>query len=364
LTRRFPPDQLFAELHKPLQRTLERLTPVFPEIRFNWGASLARFVRRHDEYDAVTGLALDRYQPHLAAGDFAAFTREMLQQGHALASLGVAEEHAFLALALYQEHCLAALAREAPGEPELAMALARQVSVAQLFLYGGYTDARAVGWSALDEQDRQRLARDLHDDVGHNLIVLKLYMEQMARDFHKGRSEQAGSKLAETVALVSDAIESVRRVILDLGPALLEELGLQQAIRLYAQQFSGRTGIKVHVADGGVVGRLPRTHERALYRVLQGALSNVLKHSRAENATVTLAAGPGPIVVMSVEDDGIGFEARRRAPVMSFGLTTMRGRMESLGGRFRAESWPAGDADGRRGTRIEVTLPLPQSYLA
>jgi hypothetical protein len=119
LTRRFPPDQLFAELHKPLQRTLERLTPVFPEIRFNWGATLARFVRRHDEYDAVTGLALDRYQPHLAAGDFAAFTREMLQQGHALASLGVAEEHAFLALALYQEHCLAALAREAPGEPEL-----------------------------------------------------------------------------------------------------------------------------------------------------------------------------------------------------------------------------------------------------
>jgi signal transduction histidine kinase len=69
-------------------------------------------------------------------------------------------------------------------------------------------------------------------------------------------------------------------------------------------------------------------------------------------------------VVMSVEDDGVGFDAQRRAPVMSFGLTTMRGRMESLGGRFRAESWPGGHDDGRRGTRIEVTLPLPRSYLA
>jgi signal transduction histidine kinase len=364
LTRRFPPDQLFSELQEPLRRALERLAPIFPEIKLNWRASLARFVRRRDEYDAVTGLALDRYQRHLAAGDFEAFTRELEQQGHALASLGVAEEHAFLALALYQEHCLAALARQAPGEPELAMGLARLVSVAQLFLQSGYANARAVGWSALDEQDRQRLARDLHDDIGHNLIVLKLYMEQMAQDFNKGRTEQAGSKLAETVALVSDAIESVRRVILDLGPAILEELGLQQAIRLYARQFSGRTGIKVHVRESGVIGRLPHTHERALYRVLQSALSNVLKHSQAENATVTLAAGPGPVVVMSVEDDGVGFEAQRRAPVLSFGLTTMRGRTESLGGRFRVESWPAGAGDGRQGTRIEVSLPLPLGYPA
>jgi len=361
LTRRFPPDQLFAELQKPLQRLLERLSPYLADIESGWRSTLARFVRRRDEYDAVTGLALDRYHPHLARRDFEAFTRELEQQGHALASLGVAEEHAFLALALYQEHCLSVLIREAPGEPELAMALARLVSVGQLFLHSGYANARAVGWSALDEQDRQRLARDLHDDIGHSLVVLKLYMEQMAQDFDKGRSEQARSKLAETVALVADAIESVRRVILDLGPAILEELGLQQAIRLYARQFSGRTGIKVHVRESGVLGRLPNTHERALYRVLQGALSNVLKHSNATNATVTLAAGPEPVVIMSVEDDGVGFDAHRRAPVLSFGLNTMRGRMESLGGRFRVESWPVG-ARGGRGTRIEASVPLPLGH--
>ena len=112
----------------------------------------------------------------------------------------------------------------------------------------------------------------------------------------------------------------------------------------------------------GPAGRLAPAYETALYRVLQGALSNVLKHSRAEHATVTLSEGPGPAVVMAVEDDGIGFEARRRAPALSFGLTTMRERMEALGGRFLVESWPARTGKGRRGTRIEVSLPLPLGY--
>ena len=363
MTRRIPPGQLFAELQKPLQRLFERLSPRLGQIQSDWRAGLAGVVRRRDEYDAVTGLALDRYQTKLTQGDFETFTRELEQQGHALANLGVAEEHAFLALALYQEHCLAALARHMSDEPDLALALARVVSVAQLFLRSGYANARAVGWSALDEQDRQRLARDLHDEIGHSLVVLKMYMEQMAQDFDKGRREQGARKLAETLTLVADAIESVRRVILDLGPAILEDRGLQQAIRLYARQFSGRTGIKVHVREGGELGRLPNTHERALYRVLQGALSNVLKHSHAENATVTLTTGPEPVVVMSVEDDGVGFDAQRRAPALSFGLATMRGRMESLGGRFRVDSWPVGVAGGRRGTRIEASVPLPLGHL-
>jgi signal transduction histidine kinase len=362
LTRRFSPDQLLSELQEPLRRALGRLAPIFPEIQSNWRASLARIVRRHDEYDAVTGLALERHQSQLARGDFESFTTELERQGQLLASRGVAEEHAFLALALYLEHCLASLARQGPSEPELAVALARLVSVGQLFLHTGYASARAVGWRALDEQDRQRLARDLHDEIGHNLVVLKLYMEQMAQDFNKGRTEQARRKLEETMALVTDAIASVRRVILDLGPAILEELGLQQAIRLYARQFSVHTGIKVHVNESGLPGRLPPSHETALYRVLQGALSNVLKHSRAENATVTLGAGSGPAVVMSVEDDGGGFEARRRAPALSFGLNTMRERMEALGGRFLVESWPARTGKGRRGTRIEVSLPLSSGH--
>jgi signal transduction histidine kinase len=364
LTRRFPPDQLFAELKKPLQRGLERLTPLFPDIHAAWQASLPRLVRRRDESEAVASLALDRQRRPLAVGDFEAFTTEFERLGQSLADRGVAEEHAILALALYLEQCLPHFFRPKPAQPEAAVALARLVSVGQLFLHSGYANAREAGWRALDEQDRQRLARDLHDEIGHSLVVLKLYMEQMSGDLKSGRTKQAKRKLEETLALVTDAIESVRRVILDLGPAVLDELGLQQAVRLYARQFSARTGIKVNVRGSGLPARLPSTHETALYRLLQGALSNVLKHSRAQNTTVTLAAAPGPVVLMVVEDDGVGFQAHRRVPALSFGLTTMRERMHALGGRFLVESWPTRGRKRHRGTRIEASLPLPQGYPA
>lgn len=357
MTRRFPPDQLFSDLREPLRRALERLSPHFPEIQSAWRARLGHLIRRREEYEAVAVLALDRYQPQLSAGDFEAFTGDLERQGQALAGRGVAEEHAFLALALYLEHCLGPLSGAAADQTELA-AIVRLVSVAQLFLHSGYANARTVGWRTLDEKDRRRLARDLHDEIGHNLLVLKLYIEQMALDFENGRAAQVRSKLEETVGLVTEAIDSVRRVILDLGPAILDDLGLQQAVRLYARQFSERTGITVHVGESVLPARLPPTHEAGLYRVLQGALSNVLKHSRARNATVSLSEGPGPSAVMVVEDDGVGFEANRRAPALSFGLNTMRERMEALGGRFQVQSWPAPAAKGRRGTRIEVTLPL------
>jgi signal transduction histidine kinase len=92
--------------------------------------------------------------------------------------------------------------------------------------------------------------------------------------------------------------------------------------------------------------------------VLQGALSNVLRHARADSATVTLTAAPTPGVVLTVEDDGVGFGTGEAAAAASFGLTAMRERAEALGGRFRVESWPARGGKEPRGTRIQVELPL------
>ena len=114
----------------------------------------------------------------------------------------------------------------------------------------------------------------------------------------------------------------------------------------------------------GGPARTPPSGRNGLYRLLQGALSNVFEHSRAGNASVALSFAPGPAVVMIVEDDGVGFQARRRAPALSFGLTTMRERMEALGGRIQVESWPSRGRKRRRGTRIEARLPLPPDYSA
>jgi two-component system sensor histidine kinase UhpB len=207
------------------------------------------------------------------------------------------------------------------------------------------------------EQYRQRLARDLHDEFG-SLAVLKRSLEQTAASLRRGRNGEAERRLEDTAALVTDTIESVRRVILDLGPAVLDELGLPRAMRLATRQFAARTGIEVRLRAGGMPEHLPREHETALYRVLQGALSNVLRHSQARRAVVTLAPAPGPAVVMTVEDRGVGFPARARAAAGSFGLDAMRERVEALGGRFTLESWPARGRHRRRGTRVEVLLPL------
>src|SRR5206468_11035717 len=102
-------------------------------------------------------------------------------------------------------------------------------------------------------------------------------------------------------------IQSVRRAILDLGPAVLEEVGFLPAVKLYARQFSARTGISVQVIDADVPPALPATVETTLYRVLQGALANVGRHAQAKTVRITLGTVRGPVLVMTIEDDGAGF---------------------------------------------------------
>jgi two-component system sensor histidine kinase UhpB len=195
----------------------------------------------------------------------------------------------------------------------------------------------------------------VHDELG-NLAVLKLYLGQVAAYLDRGRTTEALRKVGEAAAVVSETIEAMRRVIMDRAPAPLER-GLCAAVRLAAREVSARAGIVVRVRHQGVPPRLPPAHETALFRLVQGALSNVLRHSRARSATVTLAWGPA--VVLIVDDDGVGFSVRGRGSAGRFGLQAMRERAAARGGRFDVHSWPAPRDQHRRGTRIRVTLPLP-----
>ena len=219
----------------------------------------------------------------------------------------------------------------------------------------GYARARALSWSRFGEQERLRLSRDLHDEIGHHLVVLKLCLGMISTDLEKGRPARIRQRVDEATSLVSHAIQSVRRLILDLGPLALDGVGFLPAVKLYARQFGTRTGVKVHVRDRGLPA-LPSSHETALYRLMQGALSNVLKHARASTVRVTVGTGEGSTVSMAIEDDGIGFDTR--VPRQAFGLAAMRDRVASLGGRLRVESRRAKVGSGWHGTRIEVELPL------
>jgi signal transduction histidine kinase len=180
----------------------------------------------------------------------------------------------------------------------------------------------------------------------------------IAMDTHKREFQSIRPRLNEAIGLVSHAIDSVRRLVLDLGPAVFDELGFLPAVRTYTSQFSARTKIAVTLREGYLPENIPMSHQVALYRLLQGALSNVLKHASAKTVKVSLGCMRDSVLILVIQDDGLGFDTTGKPGNNSFGLTAMRERVEVLGGRIHIQSMPAGSMSKMRGTRIEVDLPL------
>ncbi|HSB60873.1 MAG TPA: sensor histidine kinase [Vicinamibacteria bacterium] len=358
VARPAPVARLFAGVRRPLLRALELLEADSERIRAGWRRLLRRLEPGREDFAALESLAkLDfgAYLRHARAADYHAYLEAVRRQGQAFSLQGVPEDQAIAALAFYLESCLSHLLRRTT-ERDLALSLVRLTAAIQRFLIAGYTQGRAAGWQRTDEKERLKLSRDLHDEIGADLVVLKLYIEMIATELRKGAVEGAQSKIEEALALVAHAVDSVRRLTLDLGPAILEQIGFGPALKLYCRQFAARTGLAVKVEEASPLARLPPSHETALYRVVQGALANVLKHARAREVKVKVGVVRGAVLVMIIEDDGVGFDATRHPPAGSFGLAAMRGRIEGLGGRLHVESKPARPS----GTRIEIDLPLEE----
>ena len=354
LTHKITAAQVLSDQKRAVVRLLKELSEREGEIAAAWRAALGRSAPSPDELAALTALDPTAHSGHLATTNLDAYHLAFERQGQALAARGIPEENALMALGLYFDVLLPRLREDA----ELITAAHRMTLAAQLSLIAGYANARASSWRTVEDRERHRLSRDLHDEIGHNLIVLKLYLEMIKGDFDKGSLGAVGQKLEEALSLVSGGIESVRRLILDLGPAILDEVGLLPAVKQYARQFSSRTGVAVTVQEANLPPSLPPSYETTLYRVLQGALSNVVRHSRAKNVKITLGSMRESVIVMIIEDDGIGFDVARKTAGPAFGLTAMRERIESLGGRIHMESRPARAGVRRSGTRIEVDLPI------
>jgi signal transduction histidine kinase len=346
-------------LRRPLRIVLERLDRHSSGIRRAWRTLLRRLNPSRDEYDKLAKLDLAACYRHLLLGGptggskgDAAYCLAVDRSARGLMRASVAEEQVIAAMGLYLESCLGHAKR-----PSEIKALVQLTSLTQRLIAFGYGEERATGLTRLDDRERQKLSGDLHDEVGADLVVLKLYVEMIALELAKGSVALVGPKLQEALVLIAHAIESVRRLTLDLGPASLESLGFLPALRSVVRQFSKRTGIKVELREAETAVSLPASHETALYRVLLGALSNVAKHSKARRATVTLR-NAGNVFAMAVEDDGEGFDASVQSPARSFGLTAMSERVRGLHGRLHIESHVASRRGEKSGTRIEVRLPL------
>jgi signal transduction histidine kinase len=373
--------RFYSTIKKPSAEALDLLAADSGEISETWKRALREL--NLEPNDLLPGFPLDfaRVAGRLRESTYPGFRQWTQEFGEALARRGVRLDRAVAALNRLFEICIPRLIDGAPKRATPVLALARLHALVGLLIVSGYTGEWAAGKKTLVEaslleaenrrhgasayvtriyeQERRRLSQDLHDEVGHDLMLLKLYLEMIALDDGGMKLDEIQPRIAEAIALVSHTIDSVRRLVLDLGPAVFEDLGFVPAVRSYINRFSARSKIKVTLKEGYLPAEVPASHQVALYRLLQGALSNVLKHARAKNVKVSLGSMKDSVLIMVIEDDGVGFDATARPGGRSFGLTAMRERVEVLGGRIHLQSKTASSVAKVHGTRIEVDLPLP-----
>jgi signal transduction histidine kinase len=202
--------------------------------------------------------------------------------------------------------------------------------------------------------ERQRLARELHDLVGQNLTALGINLNILRSKIPPEVSEAAYARINDSLALIGETTDSIRDVMAQLRPPVLDDYGLLAALRWHGEQFSSRTGINVTIDGEEMDPRMTMHAESALFRITQEALNNVAKHARATKVLITLNKSNGRVTLI-IEDNGIGFDANRLAEIRSagkWGLTNITERAVSIGGRCDIESKPG------EGTRIIVEVTV------
>jgi len=369
-----------ADVRDSAADALEALAPYSQDIFAKWNREVRGLGIDSQDFLGQARLDFTQFSQDLRRTSFPVFCRKIREFGGTLAECGIGLDHSTAALTQLFEICVPHLVEQESNSADKVLGLSRLHSlVVQLLVSGPIKRVSASKKTAVNgtspategrrhdasvyvtkvyEEERRRLSRDLHDEVGHDLILIKLYLEMIALDTNSKESQAIRPRLTEAIALVSHSIDAVRRLVLDLGPAVFDDLGFLPAVRTYTSQFSARTKIAVTLREGYLPENIPMSHQIALYRLLQGALSNVLKHASSKSVKVSLGCMKDCVLILVIQDDGVGFDTTTRPGSRSFGLTAMRERVEVLGGRIHIQSTPA-SMSKLHGTRIEVDIPLP-----
>jgi PAS domain S-box-containing protein len=204
----------------------------------------------------------------------------------------------------------------------------------------------------IQENERRHIARELHDEIGQSLTAVKINLETILR---LPSNEAVRPHIEESVAIVGRVLQQVRAISLDLRPAMLDELGLESALRWYIGRQAERGCCAIEFVAGPLGRCVPPEVQTTCYRVVQEALTNIARHSQAKHAWVDLRQC-GAALRLVVRDDGVGFDVREAeagaAQGLSLGLVSMQERALLAGGRLDIES-----ARGH-GTTIRATFPL------
>ncbi|MBK8754123.1 MAG: PAS domain-containing protein [Candidatus Competibacteraceae bacterium] len=204
----------------------------------------------------------------------------------------------------------------------------------------------------VQEEERRTLARELHDDFGQQLTALKLNLGLLN---NRSLDTVGHRRIADCLEIVNHTLERVRDTALNLRPSILDDLGLSAALHWYARRQAERAGCVIEVRD--CVPPLSPDLETAVFRIVQEAVNNAIRHSAARTIDIAVEISHQRLL-LAIRDDGTGFapEEKPTEDRRGMGLMNMRERVELLGGQFALTSWQGG------GTVIEAEIPLPEVF--
>ncbi|MGB8215122.1 MAG: histidine kinase [Anaerolineales bacterium] len=199
------------------------------------------------------------------------------------------------------------------------------------------------------EDERRRIAQDLHDDIGQDMtgliLNLKAIHSQLAPD-----QEVVGNQLKDTIRIVEDMMRHIRQVLYELRPPILDNSSLAKTLESFCSSLSLSTGLRILFSSQDQLPLVPKAQATALYRLIQEGMNNAFKHSKSTTVWINLEYVDGEVNI-SLEDDGEGFEPEQRSNY-GIGLQGLRERFLTLGGSFDVESAPG------KGTRLYGSLPV------
>ncbi|OGN95297.1 MAG: hypothetical protein A2Z71_00225 [Chloroflexi bacterium RBG_13_50_21] len=209
------------------------------------------------------------------------------------------------------------------------------------------------------EDERKRIARSLHDDTGQSLSSLIINLERLEKHVPADENELV-DRLSSLRIMASSSLDGLRSIIYDLRPAILDDLGLLPAIRWYARTNLEGAGIQVELEFPDDLPSLPQPLSTTLFRISQEAINNIIRHSQAKSACISLGLGENE-VYLKISDDGHGFDPGRISSEaiekQHWGLTGIQERIDLVSGKFSL------DSDPEHGTTIMVILPLLRSEI-
>lgn len=204
---------------------------------------------------------------------------------------------------------------------------------------------------ATQEEERKRISRDLHDDVGTKLSALKLFLSSLSEKAAKAHEEEIQLLALNSEKYITETMKDIRQLLLNLSPAVLEEFGYTTAVEGLVNKINETKQIRFNLVFFGMKHRLKKDYELSLYRITQELINNVLKHAEAKNVALQIGLRDAKIILM-IEDDGKGFEVNDHKD--GYGLHNLRARTNMLEGTMTIDSHPA------KGTTVLIEIPYAE----